>query len=134
MNNSGKYLENTVRNYYESLKDPKIILHRFNDSTAGRNLTAAQPADFIIINRGQPVLLECKSTKHAYRLPKFDQHARMRRWAMSGTHNLLLVHHYNEDVYRVVPVCDLEIGKASFDLRPYQGLTFDQAMGVIFCL
>ena len=130
--NSGKYLEIAVKDHYETLKDPRIIMHRFNDSTAGRNLTAAQPADFIIVNQGKTILLECKSTQHQCRLPKFAQHPRMLRWGRAGVFGVVLVHHYKEDVYRLVEVADLAIGKASFDLKPYPTMDFNQAMKEIF--
>jgi hypothetical protein len=132
MDNDGKYLETAVKEHYDTLKDPSIVLHRFNDSTAGRNLTAAQPADFFIAKSGASILLECKSTQHPSRLPKFAQHPRMLRWGRAGVFGVVLVHHYKEDVYRLVEVADLAIGKASFDLKPYPTMDFNQAMKEIF--
>lgn len=130
--NDGKYLEQSVSNYYETLKDPEIFMHRFNDSGAARNLTAAQPSDFLVIVRGKGTFLECKSIKHQYRLKKFAQHSRINRAATAGTPGLLLVHHSVDDFYRVVPVAELDIGQSSFDLSQYNILTFEESMRRIF--
>lgn len=129
--NDGKYLESNVENYFNSKRDPEIMIHRLNDSGAARNLTAAQPGDFLLAIKPNLFLLECKSIKHKYRLPKFSQHARMNRWEMAGVQGVLLVHHSVDDFYRVVRVSQLPIGQPSFDLEAWRPLTFEQAMEII---
>jgi hypothetical protein len=132
MSNSGKYLEDAFQGAFDK-KNPELWFHRFADSKAARNLIGEQPADFLVATvRGGAFLLECKSVKHLYRLPKFAQHSRMNRAKMSGVPGKLLVHHYMEDFYRVVDVEEISIGPASFDLREWPKLDWDQALEEIF--
>ncbi len=131
--NSGKYLEQEVQDYFDSLGSHKMVLHRFNDSAAARNLTKAQPADFLVKLKGvDAFLFECKSVKHEFRLPKFVQHPRMAKWRMAGTNGMLLVHHYTTDVYRYIDVSLLKLGAPSHDLRDFDKLTIEQAMSALF--
>ena len=133
MRNDGKYLETDIQDYFNSLGMSTIILHRFNDSAAARNLTKAPPADFLVKLLGEDaILLECKSVKHNYRLPKFVQHPRMVKWGMAGTGGMILVHHYMTDTYRCISVKSLKLGAPSHDLRKFEELTMEQAMTAIF--
>jgi penicillin-binding protein-related factor A (putative recombinase) len=126
--NNGKYLENQVADYIKALSDPGILIHRFSDSTSARNISSAQPADFILVVRGKSFLLECKSVKQANRLPKFAQHPRLQRWLLAGIPSKLLIHHYLEGSYRLVDVSTLTLGQASFNLQHILPKTFGEVM------
>lgn len=125
MRNSGKYLEDAFTSLFDKT-DPRKWVHRFADTKSARNLIANQPADFLVCIERTAFLLECKSVKHTYRLPKFSQHSRMNRAAMAGMKGFVLVHHWQEDVYRVIDVSLLDIGKASFDLRNWDALNWEE--------
>jgi hypothetical protein len=128
MRNDGKYLENQVSDYIKALNDPGVLIHRFSDSTSARNISSAQPADFILVVRGKLTLLECKSVKQADRLPKFAQHPRLQRWLLAGVPSKLLIHHYLAGNYRLVNVSDLMLGQASFNLQHILPKTFGEVM------
>jgi hypothetical protein len=128
MRNDGKYLENQVSDYIKALSNPGILIHRFSDSTSARNISSAQPADFILAVRGKLILLECKSVKQANRLPKFAQHPRLQRWLLAGVPSKLLIHHYIEENYRLVDVSTLTLGQASFNLQHVLPGNFEEIM------
>jgi hypothetical protein len=128
MKNNGKYLENQVSDYIKALNDPGVLIHRLSDSTSARNISSAQPADFILVVRGKPFLLECKSVKQADRLPKFAQHPRLQRWLLAGVSSKLLIHHYLEGNYRLIDVSTLTLGQASFNLQHILPKNFEEIM------
>jgi penicillin-binding protein-related factor A (putative recombinase) len=128
MRNDGKYLEKQVADYIKALNDPGVLVHRLSDSTSARNISSAQPADFILVVRGKPFLLECKSVKQSDRLPKFAQHPRMQRWLLAGVPSRLLIHHYIEGNYRLVDVSTLTLGQASFNLQHILPKNFEEIM------
>lgn len=118
MINSGKYLEDMFQTQFDRDDVPGVWCHRFPDSKAARNLIGKQPADFLLaVIGGSSSLVECKSIKHVYRLPKFVQHSRMVRAGMAGVRGIILVHHWQIDKYRVVNIKDLKLGAPSHDLR-----------------
>jgi hypothetical protein len=128
MRNDGKYLEDAFQSDLEN-DDQNIWLHRFPDSKAARGMIAAQPADFLLaVNGKKTILIDCKSVKHKYRVPKFSQHGKMRLAGMAGLPSYLLVHHYMIDKYRVVNVKDLDPKAASHDLRGYEELDWKEAI------
>ena len=107
---------------------PSVWCHRFPDSKSARNLIEKQPSDFILVVVGEVTLVECKSVKHLYRLPKFAQHSRMVKAAMAGVGGKILVHHWHSDTFRVILVKDLRLGAASHDLRKLcEELTWTEA-------
>ncbi len=118
MRNSGKYLEDMAQKHLDRDDVPGVWIHRFMDSKSARNLGAKQPADFLFsVVGGSATLLECKSVKHDFRLPKFVQHSRMVRAGMAGMRGIILTHHWSIDKYRVVNIKDLKLGAPSHDLR-----------------
>lgn len=128
MANDGKYLEDMVQDHFDK-SVAGIWCHRFMDSKAARNLGAKQPADFLIAAESSPRLLECKSVKHNFRLKRFVQHSRMVRARMAGINGIILVHHWQLDVYRVFDISKIELGKPSFDLRKIcEELDWEEAM------
>lgn len=94
--------------------------HRLPDAKAGRGRIAAQPADYIYRNgRKTSGFIEVKALKHAYRLPsaRLTQLPTLLKWALAGSSSLVLVHHYMEGVWRVIPPRWMEPGATSWDLR-----------------
>lgn len=99
----------------------KFAWHRMPDAKAARGRMAAQPADYIYRNGGFSGFIEVKALKHAYRLPsdRVTQLPTLHKWAVAGSHNFVLVHHYMEGTWRVVASSQLEFGVPSWDLRAF---------------
>ena len=106
----------------EENKRIDFVWHRLPDSKQSRGLVQAQPADYMLVDRGVATLLEIKSLRHAYRIPKdrITQLPMLHKFAAAGAVCLVLIHHYMTGVWRVVNADELEAGVPSWDLR---GLT-----------
>ena len=128
MKQDGKYLEKAVE---KAFKENNAWYHRLNDSAAGRNLTSAQPADAICCSNGHSFLLELKSTKVPRRLPRFVQHSRMKLAYDNGLDGYVLVHRYEADIFYLLNIKDLELGKPSHDLREWPELTWSEVIGEV---
>jgi len=80
--------------------------HRLSDAHAGSFAPAL--ADFLLLNKGQLYLIECKQVNHAYRLPHSSfnesQVARMRVWQLAGASAIILVYHTPLDAWRGFPL------------------------------
>lgn len=100
-----------------------FAFHRYPDARAARGALAAQPADFLIAVQPRGALhLEVKETKHEFRLArdKVSQVPVLNKFALAGVPFLVLVHHTETGIWRVV---DDQLFRgttpASWDLRPY---------------
>lgn len=72
LSEKGKEAEKDVKTWLEarSVADAEFAWHRFPDAKAARGALAAQPSDFLVINKGVPTFLEIKETAEERRLPK----------------------------------------------------------------
>lgn len=96
--------------------------HRLPDAKAARGALAAQPADFMYRFGDISGFLEVKALKHEFRLPKdrMSQLPVLHKWALAGSTNYVLVHHYMEGLWRIVDAAELEFGVPSWDLRKHE--------------
>lgn len=105
--NRGKRAENLLKVHLSKLsKQTDTTYHRLADAHAGS--MAPTIADFLLLNKGQLYLIECKQVNHAYRLPhgsfNDSQIARMRVWQLAGANCLILVYHTPLDAWRGLPL------------------------------
>ena len=122
--NQGKLAEAKVRKHLESLaKSVDVVFMRLPDAHGGSRV--ATMADYLMIYKGKPHLVEVKSVRHAYRLPhgNFDggQVARMKMWGLAGVGGWVIIYHELEDNWRVYPVDRFSVREGgSWDLRDTQ--------------
>lgn len=98
--------------------------HRMPDAKAARGALPAQPGDFLYASNdstlGSPCVgfLEVKACKHPYRLAKdkISQLAKLNLFEMAGAKSYVLVNHYLQGYWRVVPTNWLADGVPSWDL------------------
>lgn len=91
----------------ESLsKVSNAATYRLPDAHAGSMV--ATLCDFLFMQNGRLFLIECKSTKHEYRLPHGNvdagQVARMRMWKFAGAKALVMIYHEALDLWRTEEV------------------------------
>lgn len=94
--------------------------HRLPDTKSARmNMIAAQPADYIYRCDKKAGFIEVKGLAHAYRLPKdnISQLPILHKWALAGSDDVVLVHHYMHGVWRALDPRILILGQPSWDLR-----------------
>lgn len=126
----GKSTEKQVQDILDLWNQKKLefAYERLPDARAARGAIKAQVADFMIgIMAGHPaaykqfILLEVKESKHECRLAKdkIAQLPRIKKWVRACATGLVLVHHTETRLWRLVNADDLEIGKPSWDLTPY---------------
>lgn len=102
--NRGKKAEKLLRSHMETLASASVVAaYRLPDAHAGSMV--ATLCDFLFMRKGQLFLVECKSTKHPYRLPHGNvdpaQVARMRVWKLAGAKALVMIYHETLDQWRV---------------------------------
>lgn len=119
--NRGKLAEAKLKTYLDRLSlTASCASFRLPDAHAGSR--AATLCDFIAMHEGHMLLIECKSTRHAYRLPHGNvdsaQVARMRVWQLAGAKSFVMVYHELEDVWRSATI-DYFLNRegGSWDLR-----------------
>lgn len=118
----GKKAEKLLRDHMESLsKVSNTACMRIADAHAGSMV--ATLCDFLFMRDGKLYLIECKSTKHEYRLPHGNvdaaQVARMRMWKFAGAKALVMIYHETLDLWRTEEV-DFFLDRAtggSWDFR-----------------
>lgn len=105
----------------ENTRRADFAWHRFPDSRAAGRVIAAQPSDYLVANGKRTFLLEAKAMSHPYRLPKdkVRQLATMHKFDAASTKGVIVVNHYLEGVWRCFRATDLELGRPSWDLRPF---------------
>ena len=98
--------------------------HRMPDAKAARGALPAQPGDFLYASNDSTLVtpyvgfLEVKACKHPYRLAKdkISQLAKLNLFEMAGAKSYVLVNHYLQGYWRVVPTSWLADGAPSWDL------------------
>lgn len=105
--NRGKQAETLLKLYLTKLaKQADTVFYRLPDMHAGNRSPTI--ADFLLLNKGQLFLLECKQVNHATRLPHGnfspDQVARMRTWSLAGASAIVLIYHTPLDAWRGLPL------------------------------
>ena len=105
----------------ENTRRADFAWHRFPDSRAAGRVIEAQPSDYLVANGKRTFLLEAKALSHAYQLPKdkVRQLATMHKFDAASAKGVIVVNHYLEGVWRCFRATDLELGRPSWDLRPF---------------
>ena len=106
----------------------KFAWARLSDTKAARmSMLQAQPADYIYRCGSHAGMIEAKGLVHPYRLPKknLSQLPTLRKWALAGSEDVILVYHYMQDKWRPVYPIALNPADPSWDLRQF--LTFGTA-------
>ena len=105
--NRGKHAENLLKTYLTKLaKQADTVFYRLPDAHSGAFTPTL--ADFLLLNKGQLYLIECKQVNHTHRLPysnfKDSQVARMRVWQLAGAQAVVLIYHTPLDAWRGLPL------------------------------
>ena len=133
--NRGKVAERLLKNELQARScSQNAISYRLPDAHAGSFTPTL--CDFLLMVSGELFLLECKSVKHAYRLPHGnfgpDQAARMRLWTLAGASAFVLVFHETLAVWRCLPLeVFLQREGGSWDLRPFPVYSLPEALDYI---
>lgn len=92
--------------------------HRLPDAKSARGMLRAQPADYIYRSPTGSGFIEVKALKHPYRLPseRVSQLPTLKKWALAGSQDIILVHHYMIGQWRIMCPEDIECGVPSWDL------------------
>ena len=101
----GKKAEKLVKAHLDKLSlRADFANYRLPDARAGS--FQATLADFLVVRKGVPILLEVKQTQHEYRLSHqnfgLDQVARMRRFQSAGSRGLVLIYHSTLNIWRLI--------------------------------
>ena len=108
-----------------------FLFYKFVDSHAARNLIGAQPADRLIMFRGQVYLTEIKSSIDPTRFPLKNISKKQigygKRWTGAGAKSIFIIHRLPTDEFFFVPLSEvtLRLGsrKASWlwsELEPFK--------------
>lgn len=93
--NMGKWAEKQALLWLTeaSNKSTDLAFHRLPDAHAARGALAAQPADILVVHRGDAVFLEIKETAQERRLPKakVSQWGTLKKLQWAGARVLVLV-------------------------------------------
>lgn len=129
--NRGKVAEGQVKKALAAITRQDFAWNRLPDAHAG----SRQPtlADFLLINKGQPILLEVKEVAHDYRLPvhnfKLENRARMRMFQLAGAKCVVLIYHSTTKVWRYLTLDYFGTqDTGSWDLREIPELKLNGAL------
>ncbi len=123
---AGKETEIMVQDVFKKWNSrTDFAWHRMPDSRASRGRLPAQPADYLYRCGMNSGFIEVKAIDHPFRLTRarLTQLPVLRKWTMAGGNDLVLVHHYRKQTWRLVAVGDLDPSLPSWDLRPYGEFT-----------
>lgn len=129
--NRGKAAEKKLKDFFSKLSGmADTAFMKLPDAYAGSMV--ATLADYLVLRQGVPILVECKSTLHEYRLPHQnfgpDQVARMAMWQMAGAVPLVMVYHEKLDAWRQIPLSVFQTREGgSWDFRGIPTQTLEDA-------
>lgn len=131
--NRGKEAEGLVKKHLAKLSTQSdFTFYRFPDARAGSLQTA--PADFMLLHKGQLILLEVKQVEHSYRLPhqNLTQTPKLVRYEMAGAKSYVLVYFRPDKCWRIAPVDFFKFKSGgSWDMRSIEVTTLELAIGNI---
>ena len=111
--NDGKLTERLFDGRFvaESAIDKNLVYYRFIDSSAARNMIQAQPADRLLIYKGQPILAEIKSSVDPDRFPLKNISKKQigygRRWVLAGAKSMFIIHRIQTNEFYFVPLTEV---------------------------
>ena len=96
--------------------------HRLPDAKASRGRVNAQPADYTYRSGKYAGFIEVKALKHLFRLPaaRLTQLPTLQKWALAGSDDVILVHHYMSGQWRSMAATELKLGETSWDLTEFE--------------
>jgi penicillin-binding protein-related factor A (putative recombinase) len=96
--NDGKVTERLFDHYYtmQMEHNPDLVYYRFVDSNLAHSLTVGtQPADRLLIHKGQATLIELKSSIDPVRFPLKNISKKQigygRRWTTAGANSMFII-------------------------------------------
>ncbi len=104
MSLKGKGAEKKINKHLKKLlKHPDWWSHRLPDAAACMGRLQKQPADYILMYKGLPILFEVKEENRPDRLTRsrLTQLPKMRLFAKAGGVSVFLIYHYNQDIWRL---------------------------------
>ena len=105
LKNDGKKTEKLFDEIFENKKD--LVWYKFVDTFRARNLVPDQPADRLLIYKGQAWLVEIKSTIDTARFPLKNiskkQVGHGRFWNLAGAKEVFIIHNLVTDKFYFVP-------------------------------
>ena len=122
MPSKGKNAERKLTKHLkEKATRPEFWSHRFPDAGVCQGRLPKQPADYLIVYRGVPALLEVKEEKRPAQIAasRFTQSPKMKRFCMAGGQAFFTIHHYEFGVWRILPIGDVIQKKGTFQLKDY---------------
>jgi hypothetical protein len=131
---SGKKSEKEVTAHLKDLsKYPDIWYHRLPDAGVCMGRLPKQPADYLVVCRGEPTLVEVKEEKHPDKIAasRLSQASKMVRFTWAGGKAVFLIHHYVGGYWRCVPVDDVVGRTGTLDLAEYRKQTLEEAVNAI---
>lgn len=100
-----------------------FTFERIYDARSSRGAMAnPRVGDFVLYHNGLNIVVECKETEHAYRLPvgnfELDQRARARKRQIAGAICVVVVYHSTTEKWRLEPLDFFgTLNKGSWDFR-----------------
>jgi len=119
---AGKETETMVEGVFKKWNSrADFAWHPMPDSHSSRGRVPAQPADYLYRCGRNSGFIEVKAIDHPFRLTRarLTQLPMLRKWTMAGGDDLVLVHHYRKQTWRLLLVAELDPSIPSWDLRPY---------------
>ncbi len=105
MRNSGKKTEAIFDDMYKNKLG--IVWYKFTDTYAARNFVQAQPADRMLVHKGQVWLVEIKSTNDIARFPLKNISKKQvgfgRYWRAAGAKEVFIIHQIPWNKFYFVP-------------------------------
>ena len=100
---------------------PDFWFHRFPDAGVCQGRLPKQPADYLIVYRGVPALLEVKEEKRPAQIAasRLTQAPKMKRFAMAGGPAFFIIHHYELNVWRLISIGEVTQKKGTIQLKDY---------------
>lgn len=115
--NAGKWAEKEVQTWLNaaSTQAHDFSWHRFPDAKAARGALAAQPADYLVVERGNVYLVEVKETAQTNRLPKakVSQWSSLKKFYWAGAVVVVLV--YMSAIDKWVWLNEIDLGMTDED-------------------
>lgn len=112
MKSSGKATEKKLTAHLKELmREPDWWFHRFPDASVCRGRIQKQPADYLVMHKGRPALIEAKECESTTSIPKsrLTQLAKMRRFEMAGGDGLFIISHPTLNwKWRMLSILDVE--------------------------
>lgn len=103
--NDGKATEKIFDDIYKN--NPDIVWYKFVDTFRARSFVPDQPADRLLVSKGQAWLVEIKSSNDLARFPLKNiskkQIGHGRKWVLAGAKEIFIIHWIPRNKFFFVP-------------------------------